>query len=131
MVPFQEREKTQEVNASGKSLNQLVKEYGLSSNLFRLRADTSSLLVGKTIIDLDVRRKYGLNILEVAPWRYFIKTDFLKTNYTKTWPEPDTVMQEQDVLYVTGEVESVEQFCRRLPVGNAGRAYYRRGGKGQ
>lgn len=64
MVPFQEREK-QEVNASGKSLNQLVKEYGLSSNLFRLRADTSSLLVGKTIIDLDVRRKYGLNILEV------------------------------------------------------------------
>lgn len=27
--------KKQEVNASGKSLNQLVKEYGLSSNLFR------------------------------------------------------------------------------------------------
>ena len=99
----------QEVNASGKSLNQLVKEYGLSSNLFRLRADTSSLLVGKTIIDLDVRRKYGLNILEVRRGD-ISQNRFLKT-ITQKLAEPDTVMQEQDVLYVTGEVESVERFA--------------------
>lgn len=101
--------KKQEVNASGKSLNQLVKEYGLSSNLFRLRADTSSLLVGKTIIDLDVRRKYGLNILEVRRGDVS-QNRFLKT-ITQKLAEPDTVMQEQDVLYVTGEVESVERFA--------------------
>lgn len=101
--------KIQEVNASGKSLNQLVKEYGLSSNLFRLRTDTSSLLVGKTIIDLDVRRKYGLNILEVRRGD-ISQNRFLKT-ITQKLAEPDTVMQEQDVLYVTGEVESVERFA--------------------
>ena len=101
--------KKQEVNASGKSLNQLVKEYGLSSNLFRLRADTSSLLVGKTIIDLDVRCKYGLNILEVRRGD-ISQNRFLKT-ITQKLAEPDTVMQEQDVLYVTGEVESVERFA--------------------
>ncbi|UBD15925.1 SLC13 family permease [Bacteroides salyersiae] len=101
--------KKQEVNASGKSLNQLVKEYGLSSNLFRLRADTSSLLVGKTIIDLDVRHKYGLNILEVRRGD-ISQNRFLKT-ITQKLAEPDTVMQEQDVLYVTGEVESVERFA--------------------
>ena len=101
--------KKQEVNASGKSLNQLVKEYGLSSNLFRLRADMSSLLVGKTIIDLDVRRKYGLNILEVRRGD-ISQNRFLKT-ITQKLAEPDTVMQEQDVLYVTGEVESVERFA--------------------
>ena len=101
--------KKQEVNASGKSLNQLVKEYGLSSNLFRLRADTSSLLVGKTIIDLDVRRKYGLNILEVRRGD-ISQNRFLKT-ITQKLAEPDTVMQEQDVLHVTGEVESVERFA--------------------
>ena len=50
---------------SGKSLKQLVKEYGLSSNLFRLRVVGDSRLHGKTIIELDIRRKYGLNILEV------------------------------------------------------------------
>ena len=101
--------KIQEDNDSGKSLNQLVKEYGLSSNLFRLRADTSSLLVGKTIIDLDVRRKYGLNILEVRLGD-ISQNLFLKT-ITQKLAEPDTVMQEQDVLYVTGEVESVERFA--------------------
>ena len=101
--------KKQEVNASGKSLNQLVKEYGLSSNLFRLRADMSSLLVGKTVIDLDVRRKYGLNILEVRRGD-ISQNRFLKT-ITQKLAEPDTVMQEQDVLYVTGEVESVERFA--------------------
>ena len=103
--------KIQEVNASGKSLNQLVKEYGLSSNLFRLRADTSSLLVGKTIIDLDVRRKYGLNILEVRRGD-ISQNRFLKT-ITQKLAEPDTVMQEQDVLYVTGEVESVDRCAER------------------
>ncbi len=101
--------KKQEVDASGKSLNQLVKEYGLSSNLFRLRADTSSLLVGKTIIDLDVRRKYGLNILEVRRGDVS-QNRFLKT-ITQKLAEPNTVMQEQDVLYVTGEVENVERFA--------------------
>lgn len=106
---FSKKGKKQEVNASGKSLNQLVKEYGLSSNLFRLRADTSSLLVGKTIIDLDVRRKYGLNILEVRRGD-ISQNRFLKT-ITQKLAEPDTVMQEQDVLYVTGEVESVERFA--------------------
>ena len=50
---------------SGKSLKQLVNEYGLSSNLFRLQVIKDSRLLGKTIIDLDIRRKYGLNIMEV------------------------------------------------------------------
>ena len=49
---------------SGKSLKQLVNEYGLSSNLFRLQV-IKIRLFGKTIIDLDIRRKYGLNIMEV------------------------------------------------------------------
>ena len=52
-------------NRSGKSLKQLVNEYGLSSNLFRLQVIGDSRLLGKTIIDLDIRRKYGLNIMEV------------------------------------------------------------------
>ena len=42
---------------SGKSLKQLVNEYGLSSNLFRLQVIKDSRLLGKTIIDLDIRRK--------------------------------------------------------------------------
>lgn len=102
--------KKQENASSGKSLNQLVSEYGLSSNLFRLRAGAASMLVGKTIIDLDVRRKYGLNILEVrrgdASQHRFLKT------ITQQLAEPDTVLQEEDVLYVNGEAENVDRFVQ-------------------
>ena len=50
---------------AGKTLQQLVKEYGLSNNLFRLQVGEHSTVQGKTVKELDVRRKYGLNILEV------------------------------------------------------------------
>ena len=39
------------IKRSGKSLKQLVNEYGLSSNLFRLQVIKDSRLLGKTIID--------------------------------------------------------------------------------
>ena len=94
---------------SGKSLDQLVQEYGLSSNLFRLRAVNDSRLIGKTIIDLDVRRKYGLNIIEVR------RVDssqhrFLKT-ITQKLASPDTTIWVGDVLYITGEVSNVNRFA--------------------
>ena len=93
----------------GKSLNQLVKEYGLSDNLFRLKVLNTSLLKGKTIIELDVRRQYGLNILEVR------RSDssqhrFLKTVAPQQLASPSTQLQVDDVLYVRGKAEKVEQF---------------------
>ena len=86
---------------SGKSLKQLVNEYGLSSNLFRLQVIKDSRLLGKTIIDLDIRRKYGLNIMEVrrgdASQHRFLKT------ITQKFAAPDTMLEVEDILYVTGD----------------------------
>ena len=110
---------------SGKSLKQLVKEYGLSSNLFRLRVVGDSRLHGKTIIELDIRRKYGLNILEVRRGD-MSQHRFLKT-ITQKLADPGTVLQKEDILYVTGDFEKI--VCRRLSAGDAGRAYYRRSEK--
>ena len=59
-------------------MNELVREYGLAHNLFRLRVDAASGIVGQTVQTLDVRRRYGLNILEVrrgeASQHRFLKT---------------------------------------------------------
>ena len=57
--------KKDDKSSAGKSLNQLVKEYGLSHNLFRLKAVPGSGVAGKTVVDLDLRNRYGLNLLEV------------------------------------------------------------------
>ena len=94
---------------SGKSLKQLVNEYGLSSNLFRMQVIKDSRLLGKTILDLDIRRKYGLNIMEVrrgdASQHRFLKT------ITQKLAEPDTMLEAEDILYVTGEFDKVQQFA--------------------
>ena len=94
---------------SGKSLKQLVKEYGLSSNLFRLRVVGDSRLHGKTIIELDIRRKYGLNILEVRRGD-MSQHRFLKT-ITQKLADPGTVLQKEDILYVTGDFEKIKLFA--------------------
>lgn len=96
-------------NRKGKSLNQLVKEYGLSDNLFRLKVVNTSLLKGKTIVELDVRRQFGLDILEVRRSESS-QNRFLKTATPQQLASSTTQLQVDDVLYVRGAAEKVEQF---------------------
>lgn len=103
------KRKEDQVASSGKSLNELVKEYGLSDNLFRLRADASSAIVGQTILALDVRRRYGLNILEVRRGEVS-QHRFLKT-VTQKLASADTVIEAGDVLYVQGNAAEVNRFA--------------------
>lgn len=103
------KKKGHESRRAGKSLNQLAKEYGLSGNLFRLRAIHGSGLPGKTIVELDIRRKYGLDILEVRRGEVS-QHRFLKT-VTQQLASPDTLMQEGDVLYIRGEADEVNRFA--------------------
>ena len=95
--------------SSGKTLGQLAKEYGLSSNLFRLRAVNSSKAIGKTIIDMDVRKVYKLNVLEIRRIES-AQHRFLKT-VTQKLASAGTVIKNGDILYVTGEAEAVHRFA--------------------
>ncbi len=93
----------------GKSLRQLVEEYGLASNLFRLRVPEGVAAAGRTVVELDVRRKYGLNILEVRRGETS-QHRFLKT-VTQKLASTGTVLEPGDVLYVSGEVGHVDCFA--------------------
>ena len=81
----------------------------VTDNLFRLRVPAQSALKGKTIIELDIRRRYGLNILEVrrgeASQHRFLKT------ITQKLAEPDTILQAEDILYVKGDFEQVHTWA--------------------
>lgn len=108
---FLSKRKKEEKNQSGKSLQELVNEYGLSTNLFRLQVKENSNLLGKTIIELDIRRKYELNILEVRR-KDLSKHRFLKT-ITQKLADPDTKLNEGDILYVTGDFHKIKQFAEK------------------
>ena len=100
-------EKKKEKQA-GKTLQQLVKEYGLSNNLFRLQVGEHSTVQGKTVKELDVRRKYGLNILEVRRGD-LSRHRFLKT-ITQKVADAETTMLTGDILYVSGDFAGLKRF---------------------
>ena len=95
---------------SGKTLNQLVSEYSLSDNLYRLRIREKSPAAGKTVVDLDLRREYKVNVLEIRR-KETAQQRFLKT-VNQELASPKTVMYAGDVLYVRGEAESINRLSK-------------------
>ena len=60
------KEKAKDKKNKGKSLKDLVSEYGVTDNLFRVHVkDEDSEAIGKTVVDLNIYREYGINVLEL------------------------------------------------------------------
>lgn len=93
----------------GKSLNQLVLEYGLSDNLFRVKVISKSTMLGHTVKELDLRRKYGLNILEIRS-KDQSQHKFLKT-INQQMANADTIINKGDIIYLSGELHQVQKLA--------------------
>lgn len=94
---------------SGKSLSELVAEYGLNENLFRVFVAEQSSVIGKTIIDLDIYKRYGINVMELR--RRNGSNKFVRT-INQQLASPSLVLQQDDVLYISGALENVEQMAK-------------------
>ncbi|MBP3566796.1 MAG: SLC13 family permease [Paraprevotella sp.] len=107
-----EKRNTDKHQHANKSLKELVNEYGLSDNLFRLRVTPESIAKGKTIMELNVRRKYGLNILEVRRAQNS-QSRFLKP-VTQNLAQPSTVISTDDIIYIKGDLDHVKTMASDL-----------------
>ena len=96
--------------SSGKSLKTLVVEYGIANTMHRVCVNQGSAVVGKLIGELDVRKKYGLNIIEV---RHVERSqrNLLSKNIVQIAADPDTVLRADDILYLSGSGEMVARFA--------------------
>ena len=99
------------VASRGKSLTQLTREYDLTGNLFRLRVEDGSPVVGRSIAQLDMRREHGVNILEIR--REKSHQGPLLHSVTQLYT-PDTVLEAGDILYVSGDRERVARMASLL-----------------
>ena len=105
LSPKEAAKKKQE---KGKSLDDLVGEYGLTHNLFRVHIkDEASEAIGKTIADLNIYQKYGINVLELR--RSSGQNRFVRTVNQKL-ASPDLQLKQGDVLYLSGEPEMIKKF---------------------
>ena len=92
-----------------KSLRTLVEEYQIADNVCRFEIHRHSPLVGQTIGQLDLYRRFGLSIIEVR--KETGKQRPLVHDITQTMATADVRIKAGDVLYVSGEQESLETFA--------------------
>ena len=98
--------------SSGKSLKTLVKEYGISSNLYRLQVNSGSLVVGKMIGELDIRKNYSLNIIEVRHVERSQRNPLAKSMVQQA-ADSDTILRADDILYISGSETIVKVFAEK------------------
>ena len=97
---------------SGKSLDDLVGEYGLTSNLFRVHVkNDESPAIGKTIAELNIYHRYGVNVLELR--RSAGQNRFVRTVSQKL-ASPDLLIKQGDVIYLSGEPEMIHKLAEDL-----------------
>lgn len=68
----------------------------------RLNAD-SGKVVGKTVAEADIRKKFGVNILAIT------RNDILITSI-----RPEEKMLLEDLVYISGDQEHIEEFFRAV-----------------
>lgn len=93
-----------------KSLNELVDEYQLASNLSRLQVKSGSALVGKTAAELDVHRRFGVTIFEIRREGQGRRNKLVK-NVSQSMADPSTPLEAGDILYLMGAREKAERFA--------------------
>jgi len=93
-----------------KSLSQLVKEYHLTEKLSKYVVGRKSDIRGKTVAELDIHNRYGLTVLEVR--RETASQKGIIKSVTQKLAGPDTVLLENDIIYITGEKGQAASFAK-------------------
>lgn len=94
--------------ADDQTLAQLLHDYHVNDLVFRLQpSEGSTHLEGSTVGELDVRRRYGITILEVRRSNRNMFSPNIQEMVTV-----GTVFQPGDTLYVIGRREGVDRFAK-------------------
>lgn len=104
---FLDKKNEQEEEGEDTSLASLLHEYHINDLVFRLKAvEGTTQLEGRTVGELDVRKNYGVTILEVRR----ANRNLFSTNIQEP-VSVNTVFQPGDTLYVVGHREMVDKFA--------------------
>lgn len=100
----------------GKSLRQLVKEYGLADDVSRFRVGKASPIIGKTIGQLDIRQQYGLTVMEVRREKSAVGAALVPglkmKDVSQHLATPDVVLQDGDIVFLSGSAEGVARLAK-------------------
>lgn len=96
-------------HGEAKSPSELIREYQLANNLFRIKLNRQSPIVGQKLRDLNITQTYNISIIEIRRISQGSGI-FLKSVQHKI-AEADTVLNGDDIIYVAGLFGDIERFA--------------------
>lgn len=111
LIPFSKMlsgDKKRNSGSSGekRTLADIVEEYNLNHDLWRVDVPASSPISGLSLGALSLRAVYGLDVLEL---RVVEGKGFLK-NVSQEAPSASSVIEGGDILFIRGPRENVDRF---------------------
>lgn len=94
-----------------KTLADLVNEYQLSQNLFRVRVRFDSSHDEKKVLELNIPKGCNINILEIRR-KHDTQNPFLKS-FDQKLAAAETVIKANDILYVSGSFKHIHTFVKK------------------
>lgn len=101
-----EKRKNSTASGNGRTLADIVEEYNLNHDLWRVDVPSSSPISGLTLGALSLRANYGLDVLELR----VVEGRGLLKNVTQEAPTASSVIDAGDMLFIRGPRENVERF---------------------
>lgn len=96
----------------GKTLDQLVEEYNLQHQLRRYHITPQSPITGQTLAELDLRNRFGVSVMEIR--RKAARSGRFIRNVKQSMPMPDSMMQAEDIIYISGDNEQMDRFAKDM-----------------
>lgn len=89
-----------------RSLADIVEEYNLNNDLWRVDVPASSPISGLSLGALALRANYGLDVMELR----MVEGKGLLKNVTQEAPKASSVIDAGDILFIRGPRANVERF---------------------
>ena len=111
LIPFSKmlsgnRKKNAGSSKENRTLTDIVEEYNLNHDLWRVDVPASSPISGLSLGALALRANYGLDVLELR----VVEGKGLLKNVSQEAPSASSVIEGGDILFIRGPRDSVDRF---------------------
>lgn len=111
LIPFSKmlsgnRKKNAGSSKENRTLTDIVEEYNLNHDLWRVDVPASSPISGLSLGALALRANYGLDVLELR----VVEGKGLLKNVSQEAPSASSIIEGGDILFIRGPRDSVDRF---------------------
>lgn len=92
-----------------KSPTELIREYQLADNLFRIKMQANSPVIGHQLKELNITQQYNISIIEIR--RVSQGTGVFLKSVQHKLAEADSILYSDDIIYVTGAFNDIKRFA--------------------